>query len=191
LKAGLPENYDDLKDNDVSITNLSVDWMIRYLDAASNKKDILLAVFKQATQKMQSLYGNNMDDWKYGDTAKFKHVFIPHVFSSIVKESVRRKINTPNVTRGGNGNTVGSTGDNDNQASGASFRIVMDCSDWDKTEAINTPGQSGDPESKYYKDLFELWSKDKYFPLYYSKKKINEVTDKILVMNPAKSNNQH
>lgn len=191
LKITLPENYDDRKDNDVPITDLSMDWMIRYLDTVSNKNDILLYAFKLATQKMQSKYGANVKEWKYGDTSKFKHVYIQHALSTIVNETSKQKINTQHVIRGGNGNTVGSTSDNDNQTSGASFRIIVDCSDWDKTEAINTPGQSGDPDSKHYKDLFDIWSKDKYFPLYYSKKKINTVTDKIYELIPVKPTQLH
>ncbi|MEO5583456.1 MAG: penicillin acylase family protein, partial [Saprospiraceae bacterium] len=191
LKINLPENYDDRKDNDVPITYLSLDWMIRYLDSVSNKKDILLYAFKLAAKKMQSMYGVQINEWKYGDTSKFKHVYIQHALSTLASETSRQKINTQHVIRGGNGNTVGSTGDNVNQASGASFRIIVDCADWDKTVAINTPGQSGDPDSKHYKDLFDIWSKDKYFPLYFSKKNINTITDKIYMLNPVKQRHLH
>ena len=37
---------------------------------------------------------------------------------------------------------------------GASFRMVVDVGDWDKSRVINTPGQSGDPFSPQYRDLF-------------------------------------
>jgi penicillin amidase len=40
---------------------------------------------------------------------------------------------------------------------------------------INSPGQSGDPESPFYRNLFEMWANDVYFPMYYSKEKIESV----------------
>jgi penicillin amidase len=36
----------------------------------------------------------------------------------------------------------------------------------------NTPGQSGNPESPFYRNLFNDWANDKYFPALYSKEKI-------------------
>jgi penicillin amidase len=50
---------------------------------------------------------------------------------------------------------------------------------------INTPGQSGDVASPYYKNLFNLWANDQYFPAYYSKEKISKVTAEIVLMQPV------
>ena len=49
--------------------------------------------------------------------------------------------------------------------------------------ATNSPGQSGNPKSNHYKDLFPLWAKDEYFPLYYSKEKIDLVKEREIVLN--------
>jgi len=51
----------------------------------------------------------------------------------------------------------------------------------------NTPGQSGDPRSPFYKNLFEDWAKDRYFPAYFSEKKIKQHTSDVLILSP-KSN---
>ncbi len=48
---------------------------------------------------------------------------------------------------------------------GASFRMVLDVGDWDESRVINTPGQSGDPESPHYGDLFSLWAEGRHVPL--------------------------
>jgi penicillin amidase len=48
--------------------------------------------------------------------------------------------------------------------------------------ATNSPGQSGDPANNHYKDLFPLWANDEYFPLYYSKEKIDMVKERVLVL---------
>ena len=74
--------------------------------------------------------------------------------------------------RGGDGYTPGSTSNELNQESGGSFRVVINTKDWDNSFATNSPGQSGNPKSKFYKNLYEDWANDKYFPLLYSKNKI-------------------
>jgi penicillin amidase len=51
--------------------------------------------------------------------------------------------------------------------------------------ATNTPGQSADPASPHYKDLFDSWSRDEYFPLYFSKQKILGAVGKKLKLIPA------
>ena len=79
---------------------------------------------------------------------------------------------------------MNSTGSNLNQASGASFRIIVDTEDWDKTLGNNSPGQSGNPDSPHYKDLFDIWAKGQYFPVFFSKTKIKSVTEKAVVLKP-------
>ena len=81
------------------------------------------------------------------------------------------------VTRGGDSYTVTATGGGDNQTSGGSLKMIADLDDWDLSLALNNPGQSGDPRSPHYRDLFELWSRGKYFPIFFSKPRIESVTE--------------
>jgi penicillin amidase len=41
----------------------------------------------------------------------------------------------------------------------------------------NTPGQSGDPDSRHYRDLFEPWAEGRYFPVFFSRHKIESVAE--------------
>ncbi|MBW3656104.1 MAG: penicillin acylase family protein, partial [Gemmatimonadetes bacterium] len=77
------------------------------------------------------------------------------------------------------------TGGADNQGSGASFRIVATAEDWDLTMGINTPGQSGDPAHPHYRDLFELWATDRYFPAFYTRPRVDSVADRVTILAPA------
>jgi penicillin amidase len=70
---------------------------------------------------------------------------------------------------------------------GASFRMVVDVGDWDRSVCINTPGQSGDPQSPHYGDLAERWSKGYYVPLLYSYDLIDAVTQHQITLRPADS----
>ena len=82
------------------------------------------------------------------------------------------------------------TGYGDNQASGASFMIIADTENWDRSIGLNSPGQSGDPDDAHYRDLFELWARDRYFPVFYSREKIDSVTESTQVLQPAGSASQ-
>jgi penicillin amidase len=49
---------------------------------------------------------------------------------------------------------------------------------------INSPGQSGDPSSPFYNNLFKTWANDQFFPAYYSKDRIKTVTKEQLILQP-------
>ena len=70
------------------------------------------------------------------------------------------------------------------QKDGASYREILDTSDWDRSVAINTPGQSGQPGSRHYADLIPLWDAGRYFPLSYSRKAVEENTVDRLLLQP-------
>ena len=51
--------------------------------------------------------------------------------------------------------------------------MIVNTGDWDSSIGTNAPGQSGNPDSPFYGNLFKDWSEDKYFPVYFLKKKLN------------------
>ncbi len=60
--------------------------------------------------------------------------------------------------------------------------MILDVSNWDNSVMTNVPGESGDPDSPHYRDLFPLWAKHQYFPLFYSREKIESVTENRYVL---------
>lgn len=153
---------------------------------ATAQRDVFLQQsFVQAVSALVKKLGNDTSNWQYGQTA-FKHVLLNHPLQNIVDTALQKQLNVGPSPRGGYGFTTGSTGSADNQASGASFRFITDTGNWDDALMINTPGQSGDPSSSFYKNLFPLWANDQYFPAYYSRKKIGQVTVEQLKLSPVK-----
>ena len=71
------------------------------------------------------------------------------------------------------------------QIHGASYRQLFDLADWDRGLATSTPGQSAQPGSPHYGDLLPLWAEGRYFPLAYSRKKVEEVTVRRLLLRPT------
>ena len=92
-----------------------------------------------------------------------------HPLEDIVNDSIYKILSFQKYPRGGNGYTVGATGSNLSQSHGATFKVIIDTKDWDNSLASNSPGQSGDPSSLFYRNLYKDWAEDKYFNLLYSK----------------------
>jgi penicillin G amidase len=82
---------------------------------------------------------------------------------------------------------VDATGGTDNQPGGGSFKLIVDTEDWDNSVGLNNPGQSGDINDPHYRDLYQLWARGRYFPIFYSRKKIESVVEKTFDLQPASS----
>jgi penicillin amidase len=58
-----------------------------------------------------------------------------------------------------------------------SWRQILDVSDWDASIGTHTVGQSGNPASPHFNDLFELWSAGRYHPMPFSRAAVEEVAE--------------
>ena len=116
-----------------------------------------------------------------GARTKYHHALIRHPLSRLASPTCRAQLNVGPVPRGGDSYTVTATGSADNQTSGGSLKIIADTENWDSSLALNNPGQSGDPASPHYRDLFELWSRGKYFPIFYTRPKVESVAESVSV----------
>ena len=167
-----------------------IDWLVapdgRFGENPIRGRNAILAKsLKEAVTTLTKKLGPNMTKWQYGQEA-LKHIFIQHALSAAANDDIRAKLNVGPAPRGGYGSTLNNTGNNDNQTSGASFRIIADTANWDNTIATSAPGQSGDPDSPHYRDLFELFVTHQYFPLFFSRAKIESVTESRLLLAPEK-----
>ena len=153
-------------------------------DPLSGRDAVLLKSLEEATAALREKLGPDMDRWKWGD---LHHTAYESMFSAAVDAPTRRLLDTVPVPRGGDGYTVNNTGfrtSDYRQTGGASYRQVIDLGNLDNSVAINTPGQSGNPDSPHYKDLFPIWAEGKYFPLFFSRDKIESVTEELLTLQP-------
>ena len=151
-------------------------------DPIGGRDRVLVTSLDQAVAELTKRLGSEMSRWQYG---QYHHALIRHMLSAAVKPDVRAKLDVGPLPRGGDSYTVTATGGADNQTSGGSLKIVADLDDWDRSVALNNPGQSGDPGHPHYRDLFELWARGKYFPIVYSRPKVESVTERTVLMQPA------
>lgn len=135
-----------------------------------------------AVKKTKAILGGDVAAWRWGrlHTLTFHHP-LSRGFPAWAKLFDLGPIETR-----GDGLTPHAAGHDAQfkQITGASYRHVFDLADWDRGQATSVPGQSGQPGSPHYGDLLPLWAKGEYFPLAFSRKKVEEVTQHRLVLNP-------
>jgi penicillin G amidase len=93
------------------------------------------------------------------------------------------QFNLPRIPRPGDSNTVNAAGGTSGD-SGASYRQILDVGDWDRSVVTNTPGESGDPQSKHYRDLLEDWLTGRYHPLPFSRKAVEAAAEERIILEP-------
>ncbi len=155
------------------------------LDPGSYRDDILLVALAEAMEDLTKRFGPELSQWKYGHP-KFHHIELFHPLSRAMAGKWQGKYDLGPLPRGGDANTVNNTSGSDNQTSGASFRIVADLGNWDSSLGTNNPGQSGNPSSPHYADLFSPWADGTYFPVYFSRSKVESAAEKVFLLRPPR-----
>jgi penicillin amidase len=184
----IPEAARQAVGGGIIATKRIIDWLHapdgRFGDNPTQARDELLArSMEEAVAELTKRFGADMSAWKYGQD-RFHHALIGHPLSRVVNAPTRAKLVVGPLPRGGDGMTVSATGNSDNQTSGGSLKIIADTEDWDNSVGLNTPGQSGNPDDPHYRDLFELWARGRYFPLAYSRSKVESVRESATRLEP-------
>jgi penicillin amidase len=166
-----------------------IDWMYapdgRFgADPTKGRDALLVSSFEAGVAEATKRFGPDMSTWKWGDE-KLHHALLRHPLSNAVNAATKKKLEVGPLPRGGDGTTVSATGGSDNQLSGGSLKIIADAQDWDNSVGLNTPGQSGNPDDPHYRDLFELWARGRYFPVAYSRAKVESVAERTTSLTPA------
>ena len=144
--------------------------------------DTLAAAWEDAKVR----FGADPATWRWGD---FHHAFHPHDLSGFLDETTRKRWDVGPLPKGGSGLTVNNNNyrQSDGRLTlGVTFRMVCDVGNWDACVTINSPGQSGNPDSPHYADLFALWANEEYVPMVFSDEAIAAAVDEVLTLTPAK-----
>jgi penicillin amidase len=130
------------------------------------RRPLVEAGLVAAIASLAKSQGADWSQWRWGrmHTQAFPHPFV-------------QAYDLPTVERSG--------GPGSPFANGASYREIFDTSDWDRSVVTNTPGQSGQPESPFYGNLLPLWDRHEYFPLVYSRSRVDAEAAARLLLNPA------
>jgi penicillin G amidase len=170
-------------------TKRMIDWLIapdaRFgRDPVAGRNALLLRSLDEAVGALAGKLGPDMDGWRYGQEG-YKHAQLRHPLGAAVSPAVRERLEVGSHPRGGYNHTPNAAGTGDNQTSGASVRVVAVTRDWDLSVGTQVPGQSGDPDHPHYRNLFELWATNQYFPIFFSRPKIDAVAHSVTLLGPG------
>lgn len=138
-----------------------VTWtrILEFLEQKSPEPE-LKSTYEEAIAEIGRALGTDRTQWKWGRVHQV-------MFSHPLKHAAW---NRGPYARPGDAHTVNATsGTAFRQTAGASFRMVLDPSNWDNSVMINTPGESGDPGSRHYDDLIQTWISGQHHPLPFSR----------------------
>ena len=147
-------------------------------DPRAGRDAVLAESFREAVAETRRLLGDDPANWRWGSLHRtgFRHP---------LADMDEKLFGLPVFEVGGDGSTVHvKTGDGFGVSHGASFREILDVADWDRSVATSAPGQSGQPGSPHYGDLLPLWARGEYFPLLFSREKIEAASEERLILEP-------
>jgi penicillin amidase len=178
-----------------AITSVDVTAMMNALErpaarfgrhAKTKRDELLLTTLGAAYAELEKAGGPDPKAWRWGN---LHYSYFAHPMSIIGDGSLRSKLNVGPFPGQGSPYTVSQSSYRPTdflKLNGPSFRVVVDVGNWDNSRAMNTPGQSGDPDSPHYRDLAAAWGKGDYFPLLYSRKLIEAATESTIKLQPTK-----
>jgi penicillin amidase len=171
------------------IGNGHLEAVITYLESgalnADARNDILIASLTSALGELRERLGPDMKSWSWGKLHKAD--WTPAI-AVLADETTRAQMKVGPQPSPGSASTPRAQTYRASDfvvSAGASVRMVMDVGAWDNSMMINTPGQSGDPKSPHYKDLFPLWNAGEYVPLSFSREAVDRNAERVIKLAPA------
>jgi penicillin G amidase len=155
-------------------------------DPAAARAAILLGSLKSALTELNQRLGSDMTTWTWGRL--HRATFEPAV-AVLADPELRAQMSVGPLQTPGSSSTPRAQAYRPSDFSviaGASVRLVMDVGAWDNSVAINTPGQSDDPMSAHYRDLFPMWAQGSYVPLRFSRAAVDGDAEDVIHLTPGR-----
>ncbi len=152
---------------------------------AAARDALLLASLKESLAELAERLGPDRSAWTWG---RLHHATWSPAAAALADPSTRARMTLGPLPIPGSASTPKAatyTPSDFNVSAGASVRMVIDVGAWDNSVVINTPGQSGDPASPHYGDLFPLWAKGGYVPLLFSPAAVEQQAEHVIELTPA------
>ncbi len=158
----------------------------QWLDEGRLPDETLLLALERTVAALRAELGDDMDNWQWG---RLHQATFAHLLGNV--KPLYLVFNKGPFPVGGDADTIC-------QAAyagfppgpvliGVSYRQIIDLSDWDRSLAVHTTGQSGQPGSKHYGDMIDLWRKGEYHPMLFERARIEQEAEGRLILAPASS----
>lgn len=150
------------------------------------RDDVLRRTLDEALDQLTERLGEDMDGWTWGAIHPVR--FVGRI--GAVVPDLAELFTGGEAPWGGDEMTV-NQGVFEPAATGeyqvavvASWRQIIDLSNLDNSRGTHTVGQSGNPASPHYDDLFPLWSTGAHHPLPFTRAAVEAATESTLELNP-------
>ena len=154
-------------------------------DPVAARDHILLASLTDALAELEQRLGPDMTAWTWGRLHQAK--FVPAIATRADPALAAQMSLGPLPVPGGPSSPKAAAYDlkTFELSHGASVRMVMDVGAWDNSVMVNTPGESGDPASPHYGDLFPIWARGGYVPMLFSRAAVEAAAEHVTALTPA------
>ncbi|HMH27169.1 MAG TPA: penicillin acylase family protein [Steroidobacteraceae bacterium] len=155
-------------------------------DPTAARNAILLDSLRGALAELNQRLGPDMTTWTWGRL--HRATFEPAV-AALADPELRAQMSVGPLQTPGSSSTPRAQAYKASDFSviaGASVRLVMDVGAWDNSVAMNTPGQSDDPMSAHYRDLFPMWAQGSYVPLRFSRAEVDADAEDLIHLSPGR-----
>lgn len=164
----------------------------RFGDDPARRRDQLLAsTLLAAWADLSNRLGTDPTQWAWG---KLHHGFFEHPLAEIDGAKAAGLRDTGPWPMGGSMSSPMHTGyrlSDFRVIAGASFRMVVDLADPDRSICINAPGQSGDPRSRHYDDLAPVWAASGYVPMPFTAQAVDAAMVERIRLMPGNGKSRH
>ncbi len=161
--------------------NNNPDWF-----AGRSWKEVMDECLSSTLKLLRQLLGDDMSQWQWG---KLHTITFSHPLAK--SKELSQTFNRGPFPIGGSEATVcaasyipylGYT-----VTDGVSYRQIVDLGNFNRSISVIPTGQSGDPRSKHYADMIDLWRKVEYHPTLWERTDIERHAESRVLLDPAGS----
>jgi penicillin amidase len=146
---------------------------------------VLSEAWEAAVAELRAEYGDDVRMWIYGR----KHTLtLRHPLGAL--PALAKLLNRGPFPTGGDLDTI-CMGHLPREFAGPPFyvapayRQICDLADWDRSQSMHLPGQSGQPGSRHYADLLQPWLRVQHHPMLWSRARVEAAAVERLALEPA------
>jgi penicillin amidase len=147
--------------------------------------DVLAKAWEAAVTELRAAYGDDVRLWIYG---RDHTLTLRHPLDAV--PALAKLFDRGPYPMGGDVDTI-RMGYLPREFAGPpfyiapSYRQICDTADWDRSQSIHPPGQSGQPGSRHYADLLQPWLRVQYHPMLWSRARVEAAAVERLTLQPG------
>ncbi|MDQ2674756.1 MAG: penicillin acylase family protein, partial [Chloroflexota bacterium] len=170
-----------------SLGAVTVSRLVARLRGGPDASAAIVEALESAVRTLRAIAGDDPAGWAWGALRPLR---LLHPIG--VRRPLDRMLNLGPVPLGGDTNTVSQAGVRPldplaNPAAIPNHRTVIDLANVERSRFVLAGGQSGNPLSPHYDDLFVLWQRGEGVPIPWSSNAVAAATTRRLVLRPGRT----